>query len=394
MPKGSLTIKANDAEDHSTGQDFDLDRAVGEITEDDLLAYKSIVNTELSEAQIQNIIQPPKVYPKQKRVLGMHWHPEWVHFDLITRRIETMFPGKTEELIIPTQHNQLLTWGDYSGAEIDCYASGFKRKVQLLLHFKAEKVREAYVLKAMLRHTFRYRTSQLQNFMAAILDPVGEEDLEQAVQETGANQKLVEFVRFYTARLRKLIDLEEANTPDFMVKNKLLTEFIQHKAQGNPEINPARAVLLLKAVKKIVKRKFSLEYFYRASEVIEEVRSLGGGIVIPHPEQFWPVLLAGYDVDGFEVWNPQSREYTEFLIKALTRQNKDCSRTAKPLLIFMGDDTHMSAKIRDPALVERAKVEREVGLQPPWDELIIRKTLSLANTSRSQVIRDYKDRLD
>ncbi len=45
-------------------------------------------------------------------------------------------------------------------------------------------------------------------------------------------------------------------------------------------------------------------------------------MVIPHPEQFWPILLADYDVDGYEVWNPQSREYTDFLIRALDNQNK------------------------------------------------------------------------
>ena len=157
-------------------------------------------------------------------------------------------------------------------------------------------------------------------------------------------------MRFYTARLRKLMDVNEAKTPDFMIKNKLLVEFIQEKAQHHPEINPARAVLLLKAVKMIVKRKFSLDYFFRASEVIEEVRSLGGCILIPHPEQFWPILLAGYDIDGYEVWNPQSREYTEFLIKALAKQNKDRAHGDRRLLIFMGDDTHMSVKIKDPGL--------------------------------------------
>jgi hypothetical protein len=392
MSKGSLIIESASSESPTTGE-FILDQAVEEIEEQDRQIYLEIVSTELSSEQAEQVVTPPRSYPKQRSMLAVHWHPEWVPFDLISQRIDALFPKRQEELIIPTQHNQLLTWEGYSGAEIDCYASGFQRKVQLLLHFEAEKVKDAHVLKSMLRHTFKYRTSQLHNFMQAILDPVGQEDLEQAVQETGANQKLVEFVRHYTTKLRKLIDLEEANTPDFMIKNKLLTEFLQAQSLRFADINSARVLLLLKAVKKIVKRKFSLEYFFRASEVIEEVRSLGGGILIPHPEQFWPILLADYDVDGYEVWNPQSSEYTDFLIKALTSQNKKLSRNSKRLLIFMGDDTHMSSKIKDPSIVERAKREREIGLQPAWDELAIRKTLSLADASRNKVIQEYKERL-
>jgi hypothetical protein len=392
MSKGSLRIESASSESPTTGE-FILDQAVEEIEEQDRQIYLEIVSTELSSEQAEQVVTPPRSYPKQRSMLAVHWHPEWVPFDLISQRIDALFPKRQEELIIPTQHNQLLTWEGYSGAEIDCYASGFQRKVQLLLHFEAEKVKDAHVLKSMLRHTFKYRTSQLHNFMQAILDPVGQEDLEQAVQETGANQKLVEFVRHYTTKLRKLIDLEEANTPDFMIKNKLLTEFLQAQSLRFADINSARVLLLLKAVKKIVKRKFSLEYFFRASEVIEEVRSLGGGILIPHPEQFWPILLADYDVDGYEVWNPQSSEYTDFLIKALTSQNKKLSRNSKRLLIFMGDDTHMSSKIKDPSIVERAKREREIGLQPAWDELAIRKTLSLADASRNKVIQEYKERL-
>ena len=391
MAEGSLTIESSPPE--AATDDFSLDRAEHDITEWDHQAYMEIISPDLTPEQVEQVVTPPQTYPKQRRILAVHWHPEWIPFDLISRRIDNLYPKYTEELIIPTQHNKLLTWGSYSGVEIDCYASGFRRKVQLLLHFEAEKVKDAHVLKSMLRHTFKYRSSQLHNFMQAILDPVGQEDREQAVQETGANELLVKFVRFYTAKLRKLIDQEEANTPDFMIKNKLLTEFLQAQALRHQEINPARVLLLLKAVKKIVKRKFSLEYFFRASEVIEEVRSLGGGIVIPHPEQFWPILLADYDVDGYEVWNPQSSEYTNFLIKALTNQNRKFSRNSKRLLIFMGDDTHMSSKIKDPSIVERAKREREIGLQPAWDELAIRKTLSLADASRKKVIQDYKERL-
>ena len=373
---------------------FDLDRAVKDISEQDQKIYEDIVSIELTPAQQDMVSQPEQTFPKQKELLAIHWHPEWIPLELVAQRLEAMFPHAEEKLIIPTQHNQLMTFGDYAGVEIDCYSSGFQRKVQLLLHFNAAKVEDAGVLKAMLAHTFKYRSSQLFQFMETITNPAFGEDLEEAVVATGASEEVVAFVRFYTARLARLIDLNEAATPPQMIKNKLLGEFIDAQGDRHPTVNLKRALLLLGAVKKIVKSKFSLDYFYRASEVIEEVRSLGGGVVIPHPEQFWPILLADYDVDGYEVWNPQSREYTEFLIRALTRKNREGCQGSRELLIFMGDDCHLSVKIKDPARVERAKLEREVGLQPPWDELTISKTLSLANASRSQVINDYRARLD
>eukprot|EP01022_Parablepharisma_sp_SALTPOND_P013585 TRINITY_DN18259_c0_g3_i1.p3 TRINITY_DN18259_c0_g3~~TRINITY_DN18259_c0_g3_i1.p3 ORF type:complete len:432 (-),score=149.19 TRINITY_DN18259_c0_g3_i1:845-2140(-) len=373
---------------------FDLEAAAQDISETDQQIYDDIVSIELTPAQKKMVLSPERTYPKQKELLAIHWHPEWIPLELVARRLELMFPAAQERLVIPTQHNQLMTLGDYAGVEIDCYASGFQRKVQLLLHFTARAVEKAGVLKSMLAHTFKYRSSQLFQFMETVVNPEYQDDLEEAVMATGAGEEVVAFTRFYTARLAKLIDLNEASTPPQMIKNKLLNEVGEAQGERLPEINTRRALLLLGAVKKIVKAKFSLDYFYRASEVIEEVRSLGGGVVIPHPEQFWPILLADYDVDGYEVWNPQSREYTEFLIKALTRKNREGCLDGRELLIFMGDDCHLSVKIKDPAKVERSKLEREVGLQPPWDELTISKALSLVNSSRAQVIKDYRARLD
>ncbi len=371
---------------------FDLG-AAQDITSVDQEIYDEIVSVDLSPAQRQMVLNPQRTFPKQKELLAIHWHPEWIPLELIAQRLDIMFPNAQSRLVIPTQHNQLMTFGQYAGVEIDCLASGFQRKVQLLLHFSADRVEDAGVLKSILAHTFKYRTSQLFQFMDTVVDPAHAEDLEEAVMATGAGEEVVAFVRFYTARLVKLIDLNENSTPPQMIKNKLLSEFIEAQGARHPEISLGRALLLLKAVKAIVKRKFSLDYFFRASEVIEEVRSLGGGVVIPHPEQFWPILLADYDVDGYEVWNPQSREYTDFLIQALTRKNRESGRNRRELLIFMGDDCHMSVKIKDPARVERAKLEREVGLQPAWDELAIRKTLSFSDASRAQVIAEYRQRL-
>ena len=373
--------------------DFDPGRAVDEIGPGDQALFERIVSTELSEEQCEMVRNPPKAYPGQKELLAIHWHPEWVPQDLTAHRVSAMFPNRRTELIIPTQHNQLTEWGPYSGAEVDCYASGFNRKVQLLLHFKTGKLAEADVLRSILAHTFRYRTGQLFEFMDTITEDSLAHRLEQAVTATGASEDLVKFLRFYTIRLRRLIEINEAITPAFMIKNKLLNEFIDAQREKHPDVLVNRALLLLKAIKAIVKEHFSLKYFFRASEVIEEARSLGGGVVIPHPEQFWPILLAGYDVDGVEVWNPQSREYTEFLVRALSDQNKRLRPGRRDLLIFMGDDTHMSVKLKKPGMVDISKYEREIGLQPAWDDVAVQKSLSLANASRSRAIQEYKARL-
>jgi hypothetical protein len=376
-----------------TPPDFDPDRAVNDISDWDQMIFQDLTSSKLTDEQVRQVLTPNEIYPRQKEVLAIHWHPEWIPMDLTERRIHAMFPNAETELIIPTQHNEIMVLGDYAGAEVDCYADGFHGKVQLLLHFKAEKVADAGVLKSMLDHTFKYRTSQLFDFMDSILNPDRRDRLEEAASETGANENIVEMVRFYTARLQRLIFDHESTLPACHIKNKLLSEYMDMQRERHADQDVNRALLLLKAVKKIVKQHFPLDYFFSAREVIEEARGLGGGVVIPHPEQFWPVLLADYDVDGYEVWNPQSREYTEFLINALNNQNKMPRSGRRPLLIFMGDDTHMSIKIRPPSEQDRAKLLREVGLQPAWDDIGIRKSLSLANAGRAGIIKQYRERL-
>lgn len=374
--------------------DYSPERAVEGIDAWDQEQYEGIISIELTPEQREMVTEPGVSYPRQDAVLAIHWHPEWVPQELTAQRVAAMYPNAGKSLIIPTQHNQIMSWNGYSGVEVDCYSSGFNRKVQLLLHFKTESLGEAHILRSMLEHTFKYRTSQLFEFMDTITEPALAPRLELAAEETGSSEEVVSFVRFYTARLRRLVEMNLDHTPPAMVKNKLLSEYVNAQRGRHTEMMVNRAQLLLKAVKAIVKQHFSLSYFFRASEVIEEARSLGGGVVIPHPEQFWPILLADYDVDGVEVWNPQSREYTEFLIQALTNQNKSRPAGRRPMLIFMGDDTHMSVKLKEPGQVEPSKYEREVGLQPAWDEVAVRKSLSLAGASRSQVIDEYRARLD
>lgn len=363
-----------------------------EITEEDERRFFEIISTDLDDEQIQRIVTPPKVYPRQQGVMALHWHPEFVPMDLIEQRINATFPNKKNELIIPTQHNVLMSYGKYSGVEVDCYSKGFNRKVQLLLHFETAKVEKADVLRAALAHTRKYRASQLFDFIDTIIRP-NEDRLDEAAAETGADAALVGFVGIYVQKIHDLLEKHMDVVPQDAIKNKLLRNFFDtlRSDYGDALINRAQA--FLKAVKGIVKRGFSPKYFYRTSEIIEEARRLGAGIVIPHPEQFWPILLAEYDVDGYEVWNPQSREYTDFLISVLNSKNSALGMSRRRLLVFMGDDTHMGEKVKPLGEQNGGKAIREIGVQPPWSDLSIRKKLIVAKMDKHEVMAEYESRL-
>ncbi len=364
-----------------------------EITEADEQIFFDIISTDLNDRQKQQIITPPAVYPRQDTVLAVHWHPEFVPMPLIKQRIDAMFPNKRRELIIPTQHNEIMSYNGYSGVEVDCYSQGFNQKVQLLLHFETPRLENAHMLRDMLAHTFKYRSSQLFDFLHTLTAPV-DERIDEAARDTGASDGLIRFVQAYSRKIEQLIDRNISGIPPQSIKNKLIRNFFDglRPQYGDPLIG--RAQTFLNAIKAIVKRHFSLQYFYRTSEVIEEARHLNAGIVIPHPEQFWPVLMAGYDVDGVEVWNPQSHRYTEFLVSVINDQNNRRAGTSRrQLLIFMGDDTHMGEKTRDPETWNHVKASREIGFQPAWDDLSICKSLIMARCNREKVIEEYKSRL-
>ncbi len=364
------------------------------LTEADVACFRVITSQELTPEQVARVVAPLEVLPRQDEVLAIHWHPEYVPMDLIRQRIEATFPCKACELIIPTQHNVLMEYGDYSGVEVDCYSHGFQRKVQLLLHFRTSRLESADVFKSMLDHTFRYRSSQLYAFLDMVTNTKFEDYLQLAAEETGVDDDVVRFSRIQAKKLQLLLDEHEQSIPRDMIKNKLIREFLTAQADLYPESLVHRAQVFLKTVKRMVKENFSPTYFYRTSEFIEEARALGGGVVVPHPEQFWPILLADYDVDGYEVWNPQSQEYTEFLVNVINRQNKSRSVDDRSLLVFMGDDTHMTEKLKDPAQAEAAKYYRNIGVQPAWDDLRIRKSLIVGNASRARSIEEYRARLD
>lgn len=363
------------------------------LTEEDELAFARINDTSLTPEQVERIVNPPRTYPRQEYVLAVHWHPEHVPMELLARRIDKLYPNRVDELIIPTQHNVLLEYGGNWGVEVDCYSSGFNRKVQLLLHFHGLNMERAEVLVSMLRHTHRYRASQLFEYLDALTEPSQERRRQLAASRTNAEEDLVAFVQIQAAKIKELLLAHEADLPDDAYKNKLVRNFFDTLRSRYADRLVNKAQVYAKAVKDVVKEEFSLSYFYRATEIIEEARALGAGVVIPHPEQFWPILLADYDVDGIEVWNPQSQQYTEFLINVVNRRNRMGWHGQRPILIFMGDDCHMSEKTRDPAEQDPEKASREIGLQPAWHDYAIRKSLIINGVSRRKIIDIYRSRL-
>ncbi len=365
-----------------------------EITDWDIQTFKKITSTELTDEQKAVIINPPIVCSDQESVLALHWHPEFIPMDMIVQRIHASFPNMKDSLMIPTQHNVIMTLNGYSGVEVDCFSKAFNRKVQLLLHFNESKVAKADTLKSMLAHTYKYRTGQLFEFIETILDPRFEDRLQKAADGSGADIDLIDFVRIQTSKLKTLINKYDNSIPREMIRNKLLINYFDALKDHYEDSYMDQTIHFLRAVKRIVKANFSTDYFYRTSEIIEEVRSLGGCIVIPHPEQFWPILLADYDVDGYEVWNPQSRKYTDFLINVVHRQNQTHKGKEKPILITMGDDCHMGEKVKATNRQDTEKVRREIGIQPAWDDPLIRRSLDLTSIDRQKVIQEYRNRLN
>jgi hypothetical protein len=78
----------------------------------------------------------------------------------------------------------------------------------------------------------------------------------------------------------------------------------------------------------------------------------------------------------------------------LNRRNRKAGGGQRRLITFMGDDTHLSEKVRDPDHQDPEKARREVGLQPAWEDMAIRKTLILAGVDRERVIDEYTERLE
>lgn len=360
----------------------------------DEIIFKKITRIDLIPQEVDFMINPNVTFKDIRTVLAIHWHPENVPVEIAKKRIQNMYPSKSKELIIPTQHNRILSYDGYSGLEMDCYAKEFNRKIQLLLHFKNQKLKNAHILNEMVNHTFSYRTGQLLDFMDAIINPKRINLVIEAANETGADSETVKFVKKQVQKIKKLMDSHEFNIPAESLKNKLVANFIIALQDLYPFSLLNKSLVFLNSVKNKVKRDFNLDYFFRVQEVIEETRKIGGCIIVPHPEQFWPVLLAEYDIDGYEIWNPQSREYTEFIISIIIKNNTRLQSFSKPLLATMGDDTHLGEKLKDPEFRDPEKINREIGFQPAWFDKTIQGKLKSAGFSKEAFIDEYIARLN
>lgn len=356
-------------------------------------AFFKIISEELSEEEKKRILTVPKVYPNEETIMALHWHPEFIPMELIKKRFNKTFPNKKNYLMIPTQHNEILELDGYYGVEVDCFSKEFNRKVQLLLHFKDLDMEKAKVLRSMIEHSFKYRSKQLFALIDTIINPDKRDMLQEAIETTGVDDALVTFVKINTDRLNYFVQNNLKKIPPKARKNKLVRNYFDELRPyyGDRVIDLSQ--IFVKSVKKIMKRNFDYSYFYTTQQIIDEARKLNAGIIIPHPEQFWPILLADYDVDGYEVWNPQSWEYTDFLVRVLLKQNRKEKRD-RPLLIFMGDDTHMGEKVKPVEIQKPDKANREIGYQPPWKEPDIQKNLIIAGYNKESIIEEYISRLE
>jgi hypothetical protein len=371
-----------------------LEKTDDNIEEFEKLAFLNIISEDLSSGQKKDLINPPKIFADEKNLLATHWHPEFIPLEIAAERIKNTFPNAINKLIIPTQHNVLMQYNGYSGVEIDCFSPEFNRKIQLLLHFGKIDEIKSEKLKLIIEHTFKYRSKQLFDLIESLSGKPESIRILKAVENTGVGKNVVDFVRVQSKKLMSLINENIIDMPPLAIKNKLVRNFLDEITSFYGERMIGIAQIFVKAVKEIVKAEFDNSYFYSTSEIIHEARLLNAGIVVPHPEQFWPVLLAGYDVDGYEVWNPQSREYTEFLMQVVLEQNKTRKFKERPILAFMGDDTHMGEKARPLELRDIIKAEREIGVQPAWEDPDIKKVLIRTGYSKERIINEYRARID
>lgn len=373
---------------------LNLEAAAKDIGEEDWRQFNRLTSVELSPEERDLAARPDRVAPKAREYLAVHWHPEWAPLEFIRRRLDLAFPLAENSLAIPTQHNKVLAFGPWAGVEADVYDRKYGQKVQLLIHFSSDRLPRASAFLSMMNHTYNYRAHQLLDILGRLAKP----DKVSAAIESGLQYSIslegIMMARFYAIRLKALIEESGiiGGDRDEMLKNRLLPDFIAARTGPEQRLLAEQAFIYIKAVKKSVKSNLNPAEFFSPEEVIEEARSLNGGVVIPHPPQFWPILLADLDVDGWEVWNSSTPHHTLFLLEALNRANAARGHR-RELLAFMGDDTHMSAKFRLNNTDEKDSVNREIGFQPPWDEPAIRSLLHRSGQSRSRTINEYRIRL-
>ncbi|MDR0621797.1 MAG: hypothetical protein LBJ61_07965 [Deltaproteobacteria bacterium] len=361
-----------------------------DISQADVEAFDRLTSVELSAEEIELAENPDAFAPKEERLFALHFHPEWVPLELIETRLSRSFPVATDRLVIPTQHNRVTALGPWAGVEADCYDENLGQKIQLLIHFKSSNLPRAGVFLDMMDRTYRYRAHQLLEILEALTNP--DQSIRQEINANGLDHQALDLAGFFACRLKELIHGRDvlADGRSEMLKNRLLTDFMLARNQGIDPILFGSGLSVANVVKSFVKHRLNYQRFSTTREVIEEARGLDAGIVIPHPPQFWPALLDDLDVDGWEVWNPSTPNHAVFLTESLSRAK---GRTKRPLLAFMGDDTHMSSKIRANVTEDKNGRGREIGFQPPWWEARVAEALAKAGQCRERTMDEYRARM-
>ena len=389
-----ITVRAKALAEHEGG----LKGSASEVEaqhQEDWVVFNRLTSMCLSPEEEKMAVTSDQKGSEAKEFMAIHWHPEWVPLELIQRRVDGTFPQAKNSLLIPTQHNKIMSLGAWAGVEADVYASQYGLKVQLLIHFPVERLPQASGLQAMMNKTYNYRANQLLN----ILDGLVETDPSQVSADfsiCSVSEPALNLARVYAGRLRALVErsgLMECGQTE-MLKNRLLSDFIFARTKPEDGAMVQQALVYIEAVKKKVKSELNPNAFYSPEEVIEEARGFGAGVVIPHPPMFWPILLSNLDVDGWEVWNPSTPKHTLFLLDALKRANQLGRRSGRrPLLVFMADDTHMSGKIRPNINSKKVFSTREIGFQAPWFDLGVKDALKGMKQSLLGTLTEYKARL-
>lgn len=393
-----------------------------EPDESDRALFERLVDTTLTAEHVQELVCPQDVYEAEKEVMAIHWHPQHVPLGLVKRRFDALFPhvADADRLIIPTEHNVLHAWGDYAGVEVDCADHKMKLKVQLLLHFKVSalgmtgeendltgevfaKMSEkggcdkGHTLRKMLDHTARYRTKQLRYLLetAAMPDaPQHQHRFERAIRACKATPQIVDFVAAQAHKLLVLLD-DEIDAPSTDERRStLLRDTVEAQREILGPLFTAQVHAYTKALRGRVKAEFPLDFFYTAQEFIEEARGLDAMISIPHPEQFWPILLANYDVDGVEVWNPQSKRHTDFLIATIAETNRRRAKSGrrKPIIVTTGDDCHVGEMVQQ-LVIDHQRPIRELGVQGAWSDVDTMAAMREAGLSRQSIMCAVRERL-
>ncbi|MDR3203178.1 MAG: hypothetical protein LBV23_00320 [Deltaproteobacteria bacterium] len=356
---------------------------------EEIEVFNRLTRVELTEEERRLAVTPIETAQDERRLMAIHFHPEWTPIEFIEARLKRAFPKADDTLIIPTQHNQIMTMGPWAGVEADVFSPSLSQKIQLLIHFKSSALTKAGPLMEMMERTFSYRALQLLDVIEALSMP--DSEIQKELLKTGLAGQALEIASQYALKVAGLVESQKilGSQRSVMLKNRLLSDFIQALGKDLPPSLMGEVLSLIKLIKGIVKKRLRPTCFFSAQEVIEEARSIDAGVVIPHPPVFWPVLLDDLDVDGWEVWNPSTPSHAVFLINCLSRAPKG----RRPLLAFMGDDTHMSSKIRPKMLDDKVGSESEIGFQHPWFDAKVQQALKAAGQSRERTMDEYRSRL-